>query len=185
MGLLEVTALVSTIVCVILSGKEKVLAWPIGIISAISLILVYIPQHMYANIVLQTIFVLQCSIGWYNWGKKDDLRVSKVSKFVSIRDIMAFIIIGCVYAAINDTLNSEGVRFTSYLDGISTTLALLGNWYLTKKKIQAWPLFITYNFIIAFLFAIQEMYIFSLLNLCLLCISLNSFYIWKRNLAKV
>lgn len=182
MSYLEIIALISTIVCVVLSGREHILAWPIGIVSSLSLILIYLPSHMYANICLQSVFVIQCTIGWYNWGKKDDLKPTSLSKSRFIAHLSVFIGIGCLYATIYKAFNSDTTLINSYLDGISTFIALLGNWYLTKKVIQAWPLFMTYNVIIACLLISQGIYLIAGLNICLFFISLNGFHTWKRNL---
>ncbi len=185
MSILEIIALISTIVCVILLGRENILAWPIGIISAISLILVYIPNAMYANIVLQGIFVIQCAMGWYNWGSKNDISISKYTTSRVFFHIIGALLIGWMYAKVNLELNSNLKWYNTYFDGISTTIALLGNWYLTKKVIQAWPLFMIYNIIIAILLASQGIYLLSGLNILLLFISFNAYYSWKRNLNMV
>ena len=185
MSILEYIAIVSTILCVVLSAKERVSAWPVGIISAASLIGVYIPQHMYANIVLQGIFVVQCSIGWYNWGTKDNLTPSIQDKNQLIVDLAMIIGLGGVYSTALILYNPETNWLYTYLDGITTALALLGNWYLTKKRLQAWPLFMSYNIIIAILFSLQGIYSLAALNLVLCCISFNGFSKWKRDLRKV
>ena len=185
MGILEIIALISTILCVVLSTKQNVIAWPTGICSAISLICIYIESGMYANIVLQGVFVLQCSIGWYNWGKKDVIKVSSLSNLKLLQDISIFIALGCIYAGCDIGFNNRISWIPSHLDGISTALALLGNWYLTKKIIQAWPLFMTYNVMIGILLFSQGIYTIAALNACLFFISLNGFITWRRDLIKV
>lgn len=185
MSILEVIAVISTIVCVILSAKEHILAWPIGIISALSLIFMYIPNGMYANISLQSVFVIQCIIGWYNWGKKDDIKPSKLRTSKLILDLAMFISLGCVYAGWDIIHNHRISCFPSYFDGISTFIALLGNWYLTKKIIQSWPLFMTYNVLIAILLFSQGIYMLGILNIVLFFISFNGFRLWKRDLREV
>lgn len=182
---LEYIAILSTIICVILSAKESVTAWPIGIISSLSLIGVYIPQHMYANIVLQSIFVIQCTIGWYNWSMKDNLTPTTLDKNQIIVELAVIIGLGISYSTALILNDASTNWLYPYLDGLSTALALLGNWYLTKKRIQAWPLFMSYNIIIAVLFILQGIYSLAALNLVLCCISFNGYRKWKRDLRKV
>lgn len=182
MSYVEILALISTILCVVLSAREHILAWPIGIISAIVLIIIYVPNNMYANIGLQTVFIVQCSIGWYNWGEKEGLSVSKLPFNKAFLQFIGCLVLGVVYAKVNTLVNPQITWFNAYLDGITTFIALLGNWYLTKKIIQAWPFFMIYNVIIAFLLASQGIYIIAGLNICLFFISLNGFRTWKRNL---
>ena len=185
MNWLEIVALISTIVCVVLSAKENILAWPIGIISALSLIGIYIPSSMYANICLQSIFVVQCSIGWYNWGSSNEVKPSKLEFNKVFYHVVAAFLLGWLYAKVNIYLNPTIKWYVVYLDGVSTFIALLGNWYLTKKILQAWPLFMTYNIIISSLLAYQGIYLLSILNICLLIISFNAYRTWKKNLELV
>lgn len=185
MNPLEILATITTIVCVLYSSKQNILAWPIGIVSAISLIVIYLEANLYANILLQSIFLVQCSVGWYNWSKKDSIKVSKLRLSKLIQDLIVFITLGCIYAIWDIWYNDRITWVSSYLDGIGTFLALLGNWYLTKKIIQAWSIFIVYNIIMVFLLASQGIYMLALLNFCLPFISFNGYITWKRNLIKV
>lgn len=185
MGILEVVAIVSTILCVILAGKENILAWPVGIVSALSLIAAYIPNHLYANIGLQTISILQCSIGWYKWGKKDEVVAHSVNNRKLVQDICGVLLLGVVYAQVDVHINDRTSVVPSYLDGISTFIALLGNWYLAKKRLQGWLFFMSYNVIVALLLASQGVYSLVLLNVVLFFISFNAYRTWKINLVVV
>jgi len=182
---LEIIAIVSTIVCVVLAGKENVLAWPVGIISALALIAAYIPNHLYANIGLQSISVIQCAFGWYYWGKKDEVLPHEISNSKQLRDLCCIFILGGAYGLVDVIINDRILLYPSYLDGISTFIALLGNWYLAKKRLQGWLLFMTYNIIVAVLLASQGVYALVLLNIVLFFISFNAYRTWKRNLAVV
>lgn len=185
MSILEITALVSTILCVILSAKENILAWPIGIISVLTLIGVYMGSGMYAQIGLQLVYLVQCIIGWVNWRKKDGIKVNKMGSDTYINHIGYAVCIGVLYGVlILSTLGSKNA-FLTYIDGISAFIALLGNWYLTRKTIQAWPLFMSYNVMMVFLLASQGIYGLAVLNMCLFFISFNGFRTWKRNLREV
>lgn len=182
MSILETIATVSTIICVILSSKQNILAWPIGIISVLSLIAIYVQSGIYAQIIVQSISLIQCIIGWYNWGKKDELKISILPKSTFRANTIFFIGMGSIFAL---THSGHITYWVAFFDGIAASLALLGNWYLTKKVIQAWPLFMAYNVILVFLFINQEIYMLSLLNIVLFFISLNAYITWKKDLKVV
>lgn len=177
----SIIATITTILCVILSAKQKIIAWPFGIVSAISLILVYISNKMYCNILLQTIFVIQCIIGWINWRQKDDLEISSIKRKKLIKEIFISIGLGLLFSIVTSFFKKE-LTFAVLLDGTSTFIALLGNRYLTKKIIQAWPLFMTYNIILITLVCIQGLYLIAILNTCLFFISLNGYRIWRSEM---
>ena len=183
MNIIEIIATISTLICVVLAAKEHILSWPIGIISALSLIILYVDRCMYANIVLQSVFVIQCIIGWYNWGGVTNIVISSRTISRLVFDSLLAISIGMVYGIILHLYNKNDVlNLNTFLDGISTMLALLGNWYLTRKIIQAWPLFMTYNIIVASLLASHGINLLVVLNICLFFISLNGLYRWRSKL---
>ncbi len=176
----EIIAVVSTILCVILSVSENIWVWPVGIISVLALIAIYVPNGMYAQIILQGVFLIQSIIGWYNWGKKDGAVINRLPKTKFASQTIFIISLGSTFAF----TNRDNYLFTM-LDGISTALALLGNWYLVKKTIQCWPLFMSYNVILVGLLFYQGIYLLGIMNIALFFISFNGFYTWKRNLRGV
>lgn len=182
MNILEIIALISTIVCVVLSAREHIMAWPVGIISVLSLIGVYIGGGMYAQILLQLVFLIQCIIGWVNWGKKDGIKPNIEEKEPFIISLLVAISLGVVYGILVLLVNDGKNTLFAYIDGVSAFIALLGNWYLTKKTLQAWPLFMSYNILVGFLLASQGIYTLAVLNIILFFISFNAFRTWKRNL---
>ncbi len=182
MDIFEIIALVSTILCVILSGKQNILAWPSGIISVVALIVVYIKADMYAQIGLQSIFLVQCTIGWYNWGKKDELVISKRVQRFFIRELLVFVGMGVLFSIVLNLTNPTHNIYLTYIDGIVAFIGLLGNRYLTRKVIQAWPLFMFYNILMIILLSIEHIYLLAFLNMCLFCISFKSYLVWRKNL---
>lgn len=185
MNTLEIIATISTILCVWLTGKNNILCWPAGIISALSLIGAYLQTGMYAQITLQTVFFIQAIIGWYNWAKPDGLIITSIKKGKIMMDLISFVALGCIFAGWDVIHNDKVGLLPSYLDGISASIALLANWYLTKKIIEAWPLFIIYNSVLAIMLFSQGLYLLVGLNVFLVIISINSFIKWKRDLQTV
>jgi len=182
---LEIIATISTILCVWLTGKNNILCWPAGIISALSLIGAYVQTGMYAQITLQSVFFIQSIIGWYNWAKPDGITVSSIKRGKIMMDLISFVALGCMFAGWDVIHNNKIELLPSYLDGISASIALLGNWYLTKKIIEAWPLFVIYNSVLAVVLFSQGLYLLVGLNVFLVIISINSFIKWRRGLQTV
>ena len=180
---LQIIAIISTILCVVLTSRQSVICWPMGIVSVISLIGIYVLQGLYAQIILQSVFFIQCVIGWYNWDKKDDLKVSKLEFGGFLNNLFLVLLIAILLADYNVSLNSSG--WSTYIDYIAACLALLGNWYLTKKIIQAWLLFMSYNVLLILILMIKGIYPIAIMNAVLFFISLNGYRTWKKDLKTV
>lgn len=175
---LQVIAIVSTILCVVFTGQQKVICWPMGIISVLSLIAIYVMEGLYAQILLQSVFMIQCIIGWYNWGAVDNLTVTKKDTHVFIQQVVLVIVLGLLLVAF------PFVEI-SCIDVLAAFIALLGNWYLTKKIIQAWLLFMTYNLLLIVVLVSKEIYPIAIMNAVLFFISLNGYRTWKKDLKTV
>ncbi len=181
---LQVIAIVSTILCVVFTGQQKVICWPMGIISVLSLIGIYLIEGLFAQIFLQSVFMIQCIIGWYNWDKKDNLKVSKLDRSTFFNNLVLMLLIAVLLGDYDVSLTKSSWT-TTYFDYISATLALLGNWYLTKKIIQAWLLFMTYNVLLIVVLTIKGVYPIAIMNAVLFFISLNGYITWKKVLKTV
>lgn len=185
MVILETIAVISTIMCVILTAQQKISCWFFGIISVLSLIGVYVIEGLYAQILLQTVFLVQCIIGWWNWGSLDNLVVNKLGTSKSVINLLITILFGIGLGQLDIIFNNRVECIPSYIDGVSACLALLGNWYLTKKIIQSWLLFMGYNLLITILLLTKDMYLLAVMNSVLFFISLNGYLTWKKDLKKV
>lgn len=185
MNILEILALTSTVMCVILSSKENILAWPVGIVSVISLICVYVSSGMYAQIILQLVFFIQCIIGWVNWGKKVPTRINNIDRLTLNMHLTMVIILGVMYGLVNMLIIDSPNPIFPFFDGIAAFIALLGNWYLTRKTIETWLLFMVYNIMMVTLLLIQGVYLIASLNFCLFFISINGFISWQKNIKKI
>jgi nicotinamide mononucleotide transporter len=179
MNTLEIIATISTILCVWFTSKQNILCWPMGIISVLSLIAIYIKDGMYAQIGLQSVFLVQSIIGWYNWGKSDVIKISSLPLTTFLVNIIFFIILGSLFCLTHD---DNTPLLSAFFDGTAALLGLLGNWYLTRKIIQAWPLFMTYNVIMVFLLMSHGFLLLSFLNVFLFIVSINGFILWKKDL---
>src|SRR5436190_17426812 len=77
----EVLAVVFSLVCVLLTIKENIWQWLVGIFGVIFYIVVFYQAKLYANMWLQVVFIILQLYGWYEWlyGGKDkgELKVSR------------------------------------------------------------------------------------------------------------
>lgn len=181
MDVLEILAVILTLCGVSLMAKEHLIGWPIGILSTLALIVVYIYTHIYGQIVLQIVFLIQFIVGWYKWGKSDNIQITSISNFKLFCDIMVFSV-QCLLFIMFRHLSGTDSLLCAILDSISVFIALLGNWYIAKKIIQGWLLFMIYDLILITLFIIKDMGILVILYISLFCISILAYKSWKTKL---
>src|SRR5665647_1701525 len=78
--LLEILAVIFTLASVYLTTKNKVSNWPIGIFGIIFYLVVFFQVYLYAQVILQIVFLLQSLYGWYNWAKLKNKPPAPITK---------------------------------------------------------------------------------------------------------
>src|ERR1051325_9192672 len=83
LNIYEVLAVVFSLVCVLLTIKENIWQWSVGILGVVFYLFVFYQAKLYANMGLQAVFIALQIYGWYEWlygGKeKSELTISHSS----------------------------------------------------------------------------------------------------------
>src|SRR4030095_9285710 len=86
--LIEILGALFGIAGVWLTVKEKILCFPVGIVNVALYAWLFFQSHLYADAMLQIVYIVLLVYGWYEWshgsGKKKELPVTKISSKVSV-----------------------------------------------------------------------------------------------------
>jgi nicotinamide mononucleotide transporter len=142
----EVLAVVFSLVCVLLTIKENIWQWLVGIFGVIFYIVVWYKAKLYANMWLQVVFIALQFYGWYEWlygGKgKTELKISRSSLSLNLLLIVLAIVgtvaMGYGFARFTDNENP-------FVDSATTVLSLIAQWMLAKKYLENWLFWILVN----------------------------------------
>lgn len=66
MLLIEIIAVVFSLLCVLLAIKKNVFNWPMGIVAVTAYFILFYNLKLYADMTLQLFFLFQGLYGWYN-----------------------------------------------------------------------------------------------------------------------
>lgn len=176
--IIEILAVIFSLLCVILTIKKKILSWPIGILGVIFYFILFFDRKMYAESILQIIFLIQGIIGWIYWNKNK--KINEIKK-LNIVEFFIHIFFVIVLSRLTGVLF---FNFTNnpypYIDSFLAILSLLANFYLIKKFIQSWYLWIVVDVIYVFYFAFNEMYLSSGLYFVFLILAIKGLFDWNN-----
>lgn len=178
--MLEIITSIVLIFCVFLTGKQNIASWILNIMSCLLLAFFYFSVNLYAQVVLQTLFIIQCFFGLYNWSRKDSDIVHEIGTRKALMSFFAISVISIIGISLFHIDNTM-----SRLDLFTSFLGLLANFYLTKKIIESWILFITFNVIMIYMMSLNHNYLMVFVNIILITISINSYFLWKKDLKTV
>jgi nicotinamide mononucleotide transporter len=185
----EVLAVVFSLVCVLLTIKENIWQWLVGIFGVIFYIVVFYQAKLYANMWLQVVFIVLQLYGWYEWlyGGKDktELKISRSS--LQLNFLMVVLAIAGTAA-----MSYSFARFTDnampLADSTATVLSLIAQWMLAKKYLENWLVWIVVNIMTIVLGIAQNLILTAGLYVIFFILAILGFLEWRksyRNLQQV
>ena len=181
MPLIEIIAVVFSLLCTWLAVKRHVLNWPTGIIGVTFYLILFYQVKLYADMLLQIVFIVQGIYGWYNWKinktAEEELQVNYLTscyRFIYGIGILLFAATWA-YVLVNFTDAS-----TPYIDALVSTISLAANWLMAKKKTDNWILWIVADVIYVFLFWYKGLTISSALYIVFLILAIKGLIDWNK-----
>ncbi len=180
MTLLEIIAVLLSLICIWLAVKKHVLNWPVGILAVSAYLLLFYRERLYADMCLQMIFIGQGFYGWYNWlhiKQKDEPTISSLSLWGKIICLLVIISFSLFW---NFLLVSYTNASSPMIDSFASTISLVANWLMARKKIENWILWILADILYIALFWNKELFLSSFIYLVFLVLATKGFVNWKK-----
>ena len=164
LSFVELTGTIFGLLGVWLTVKENILCFPAGIINVTLYAWLFLKSHLYADALLQVIYILLLIYGWYKWlhEKKStsELHVTKTS------GSMLLLLIGlCIIstAGIGTFFRYKTDASLPYLDSLTTYMSLIAQWMIARKKIENWLIWIVADIIYVGMYVSKHLYLTSIL----------------------
>lgn len=178
----EVLAVVFSLLCVLLTIKENIWQWSVGILGVIFYLVVFYQAKLYANMWLQVVLIALQIYGWYEWlygGKnKSELQISRTSVGLNIR-LAGLAIIGTAALTLGFRKFTDNAMPLG--DSASTVLSLIAQWMLAKKYLENWLVWILVNVILIALGIGQQLYLTAGLYVIFFVLAMLGFWEWRKS----
>ena len=139
MNALEIAGVVSGVVAVWLTTRQKVWCWPIGIVSVLLFVAVFFRARLYGAMGLQVVYAGLSLYGWYAWTHggplAGPLRVSRGP----LRTLAVAGAAGVVVTiGLGLWLSHRTDASLPFTDAATTTYSLVAQWMQTRKWLENW-----------------------------------------------
>jgi nicotinamide mononucleotide transporter len=139
----EVVGVLTGVLAVWLTTRQKIWCWPVGIVSVASFIVVFFRAKLYAAMGLQGVYIALAVYGWYAWRHGGEehgtLRVSRVSRRLAI----GLALLGSsVSVAAGYWLRATTDEALPWVDGLTSSFSLVAQWLQARKYLENWLLWI-------------------------------------------
>jgi nicotinamide mononucleotide transporter len=184
---IEVIAVISGLLFVVYTIKEKPLLWLFGIISSGLYIWIFYQSGIYAYSLLYIYYVIIGFYGWYNWTRKPAetsgndgrIRIHKASAvYLSVCIVITVIMAIPVYIVLGKFTDSN----MALTDALLTTGGMVATWMLTRKLIEQWLFWIIIDLVSFFVMISKELYPSALLFLVYTLLAIKGYFEWKKEL---
>jgi nicotinamide mononucleotide transporter len=181
---LELVAVAFGLTCVWFMKKESLWVFPTGIVNVLIYVYIFFIAKLYANAAINAFFFIMSVYGWYNWTRKnsDDetIRISRCAKKELPLDLLAGIVFFIIIRMIL-------VRYTESTmpswDAATTSIYIIAQWMLSRKKIENWLLWISADTVMIGLCAWEGLFFSSFQYLVFTIIAILGYREWKLKLA--
>jgi nicotinamide mononucleotide transporter len=184
--LLEIIVFIFGILSVYFAKKENILVYPTGLITTVLSVYIMYNAKYYADMSINIYYSIMSIYGWFQWKKITNgkiLSISRTNNSEKIIGIILFIITAIVCVFIYHFFDYK-LQANNYLDIFTTSLFFTAMWYMARKKIENWTLWIIGDIIVVYIFFDRQLYIIAFQYIIFTILAVSAYIQWKKYLAK-
>ena len=178
MSIIEIIAVVFSLISVILTVKNNVWCWPVGIVGIFFYMILFLQHNIMGNALLQLLFIAQSAYGWYKWGEPSKYPIKWLSGGSRESVVGATGLLVILFSII---IQNKGGQ-NPYLDGSTTALSIMAMLLMAYRKIDAWVLWIIADLIFIGFFYINGLYLSSGIYVIFLILATLGLFEWKKSI---
>jgi len=179
----EIVGVVTGVLGVWMTTRQKIWCWPVGIVSVSSFIVVFFRAKLYAAMGLQGVYVALAVYGWYSWlhgGEgRGALAVSRLPRRIGV----GLGAVGVVATGIAGYwLRARTDEALPYLDGFTTSFSLAAQWLQARKYLENWLVWVVVDVVYVGMAMSQGLMLTALLYGVYVLLALLGYRDWKRSM---
>ncbi len=185
---IEFIAVTLSIIYVILASRENHYCWYFGILSVSIYVYICLDALLYAETLLQIVYLFLSFYGLYNWKKKsivnEPLENTKVLKLKisewPLKKHFTYILIFTILSfSLGLLLNSFTKSELPFIDAFTTSFSLLATYMTVKKVLENWLYWIIIDLTSVFLYHERDLHLTAFLFIIYTVIATFAYFNWK------
>lgn len=180
----EILGFVTGAASVLLAVRESAWNWPVGIANNIFFLILFWKAKLYADAILQIVYIVISIFGWWNWVRggagHTQLPISKTAALSAIFLAVVTVAATALMAAVLHRYTDSVVPFW---DGLTTALSLTAQYMLSRKLLENWWVWMTADVIYIALYCYKSLYLTGVLYALFLAMCIVGYAGWRKSLA--
>ena len=196
---LEIVATFFGLLSVFFSVKRNIWVYPTGIISTTIYVYILFNFGLLGDMLINVYYSIMSIYGWISWNKNTENQIISVD-FAKKKDwlvglslfVLSFIAVCGVYyfkPFIDNHFSMNGVSlgfqqldWANWLDIFTTSLFLIGMWFMAKRKVENWLFWIVGDLICIPMMLYKGLGITSLQYLVFTIMAVMGYQKWRKTL---
>ena len=198
---LEAVAAFFGLLSVFFSVKRNIWVYPTGIISTTIYVYILFNFGLLGDMLINVYYSIMSIYGWISWNKNTENQIISVD-FAKKKDwlvglnlfVMSFVAVCGVYyfkPFIDNHFSMNGISFgfqqldwANWLDIFTTSLFLIGMWFMAKRKVENWLFWIVGDLICIPMMLYKGLGITSLQYLVFTIMAVMGYLEWLKQVRK-
>ncbi|MDQ0115803.1 nicotinamide riboside transporter PnuC [Paenibacillus harenae] len=178
---LEIVATTTGLLSVWLTAREKIWAWPIGLVNVACFFYMFYEVKLYADMTLQVFFFILSIYGWVIWLTKRNGAEVRPTRRISPR--LAGILLVALFAGTGIwgyVLATYTDASIPYPDAFIAMLSLIAQMLLSYKILENWYCWIVVDVLSVGMYLYKDLNMLAFLYVIFLCIAISGLITWKK-----
>ena len=179
---IEVFAMVTGVVYLVLEILQKNSMWVVGILTSTACAFEFAITHVWASMGLNIYYVVMSVIGLLQWRKaseavgEGEIHLSRLPRTVALWSAALFVLGSLVLMQVLRAAGDPAPR----LDAVAVTLSVIATWWLAQSYLQQWLLWIVADIFTTTICLTTGQYWMAVLYTAYIASAVYGYFHWKR-----
>jgi len=166
---------------VLLAVRESAWNWPVGIANTVLFLFLFWHAKLYADALLQVVYIVISIFGWWNWIRGGEGRTELPISRTKARSAIALAAITALATAfIAALLRRYSDSAVPLWDGLTTALSLTAQYMLSRKLLENWFVWMTADVIYVALYCYKSLYLTGVLYVVFFAMCVAGYIGWRK-----
>ena len=184
---IELLGAILGIVYIFFSIRQSIWTWPVGLLTSIIYVWVFLVSKLYADMGLQMYYVVISIYGWYEWLRGNQSNHSgsiKISSLSLKLGLIVALICLAIFILIWFILKNYTDSPVPIADSLATALSIVATWMLARKILEHWLVWIFVDAFSIGLFWYKDLLPTVLLFVVYTVMAVVGYLKWKKEFIK-
>jgi nicotinamide mononucleotide transporter len=161
--ILELLAVVSALIYVVLAAKGNIWCWPAAFISTILYTAIFYDVYLWMDSLLQVYYMVMAVYGWMCWrkaysgGDQSSTPALSIQQWSGLTHAKIILILAVVSCFLGWVMSTYTPTHFPYFDAATTVYAVFATYLVAKKVLENWLYWLVIDFVSIYIYLQKDL----------------------------